>query len=84
LSSAAIDAAVESRGLLLAQHSMVANALQSGTLVRLSDRYIPLPEPYFLAWDSAALDKPMGAAFHAWLKIEARKFDAARSERVPG
>jgi LysR family transcriptional regulator, glycine cleavage system transcriptional activator len=76
LSSAAIDAATESRGLVLAQHSMVASALNSGSLVRLSDRYLLLPESYFVAWGSAALDKTMGAAFHSWLQGEARRFDA--------
>jgi len=76
LSSAAIDAAIDGRGLVLTQHSMVASALNSGSLVRLSDRNLPLPEPYFLAWNGSALDKPMGAAFHSWLRGEARRFEA--------
>jgi LysR family transcriptional regulator, glycine cleavage system transcriptional activator len=75
LSSAAIDAAVEGRGLVLAQHSMVASALHSGSLVRLSDLNLPLPEAYFLAWNSSALDKPSGTAFHNWLRGEARRFE---------
>jgi LysR family glycine cleavage system transcriptional activator len=75
LSSAAIDAAMEGRGLVLAQYSMVASALKSGSLVRLSEQELPLPESYFLAWNSSALDKPMGAAFHTWLRGEARRFE---------
>ncbi len=82
LSSAAIDAAMEGRGLVLAQHSMVAGALHSGSLVRLSDLNLPLPEAYFLAWNSSALDKPMGAAFHTWLRGEARRFEAPETARV--
>lgn len=76
LSSTAIDAAVEGRGLVLAQHSMVAGALKSGSLVRLSHLNLPLPEAYFLAWNSCALDKPIGAAFHTWLRGESRRFEA--------
>jgi LysR family transcriptional regulator, glycine cleavage system transcriptional activator len=75
LSSAALDAATEGRGLVLAQHSMVATALAAGTLVRLFDRYLPLPESYFLAWNVSALDKAHGAAFHTWLTSEAKRFD---------
>jgi LysR family glycine cleavage system transcriptional activator len=76
LSSAAIDAAMEGRGLVLAQHSMVAGAIRAGSLTRLSDLNLPLPESYFLAWNGSALDKPMGAAFHSWLLSEARRFEA--------
>jgi len=75
LSSAALDAAVEGRGLVLAQHSMVASALAAGTLRRLSDRSLPLPESYFLAWNGSAVDKPLGAAFQAWLTAQARRID---------
>ncbi len=76
LSSAAIDAAAEGRGLVLAQHSMVAGALTAGSLVRMSARYLPLPESYFLAWNGTALDKPLGLAFRDWLTGEARRFES--------
>lgn len=76
LSSAAIDAAAEGRGLVLAQHSMVAGALTAGTLVRTSDRHLPLPESYFLAWNGTALDKPLGIGFRDWLAGEARRFES--------
>jgi LysR family glycine cleavage system transcriptional activator len=79
LSSAALDAAVEGRGLMLAQHSMVGRDLATGTLVRLFDRSWPLLQPYFLAWNGAALDKPQGVAFLAWLVNEARRFDCETS-----
>jgi len=75
LSSAAIDAAADGRGLALAQHSMVAHALATGALVRLFDRCMPLREPYFLAWNGAALDSTQSAAFHSWLVNESRRFD---------
>ena len=75
LPSAAIDAAVESQGFALVQHSMAASALALGTLVRVLPPELPLAESHFLAWSGAALDKPVGAAFHAWIIHEARRFD---------
>ncbi len=83
LSSSAIDAAVEGRGLVLGQNCMVASALRSGSLIRLCNHFLPLPEAYFLAWKSSALDKPMGAAFHTWLRGEARRFEAPAGATDP-
>jgi LysR family glycine cleavage system transcriptional activator len=74
-SSAAIDAAIEGRGFALAQNSMIASALSSGALTRVYPQALPVPDFYFLAWNGAALDKPVGAAFHAWIVAEARRFD---------
>jgi LysR family glycine cleavage system transcriptional activator len=75
LSSAALDAALDGRGLALAQHSLVSTALAAGTLLRLSDHCLPLPQPYFLAWNGTALDRPQSAAFHSWLINEAKRFE---------
>jgi LysR family glycine cleavage system transcriptional activator len=74
-SSATVDAAIEGHGYALAQHSMAARALANGSLVCVHPCALPLPEDYFLAWNSAALDKPIGAAFRAWLVAEAQRFD---------
>ncbi|MFK0691261.1 LysR family transcriptional regulator [Mesorhizobium sp. IMUNJ 23033] len=67
LSSAAIDAAVNGHGFVLAQLGMVADELASGRLVVPFDTRIRMPEPYFLAWNRAALEKPHGAEFRAWV-----------------
>jgi len=75
LSGAVIDAAIEGHGFALAQHSMAAGALASGALVRLFAYELPLPEPYFLAWSAAALDRELAATFQGWLVNEARRFD---------
>jgi LysR family transcriptional regulator, glycine cleavage system transcriptional activator len=72
---AAVDAAIESRGVALSQYSIVASSLAVGTLVQVLPQELPLPEAHFLAWSGAALDKPVGAAFHAWLIREARRFE---------
>ena len=74
-SSATVDAAIDGHGYALAQHSMVAHALASKALVPVHPQLLPLSEYYFLAWNSAALDKPIGRAFHSWLIGEARGFD---------
>lgn len=73
LSSAAIDAAVNGRGVVLAQMAMIADDLASGRLVIPFDHRLKLPDAYFLAWDRAALDKPFGAEFRAWVIAIARK-----------
>ncbi len=73
LSSAGIDAAVSGGGFVLAQLSMVALDLASGRLVIPFDRRLKLPEPYFLAWDHAVLDRPFGADFRAFIVSAARR-----------
>ena len=67
LSSAAIDAAVNGRGFVLAQLSMAAEDIASGRLVVPFDLPMRLPAPYFLAWDRSALQKPYGSELRAWL-----------------
>lgn len=76
LSSAAIDAAVAGHGLVLAQHSMVRSHLSDGSLIRVSELCVPLPQPYFLAWNSSALDTAAGSRFQGWLRNAARRFEA--------
>lgn len=80
LSSAAIDAAIEGRGFALAQNSMIASALEARTLAKVFPLTLPLPESYFLASNGAAVDKPVGSAFRAWILSESRRFDTARAQ----
>jgi len=79
LSSAAIDAAIQGRGLVLAQHSMVRSELASGSLVRIFQHSLPMPEPYFLAWNRSATDKPLAVAFQSWLLTEGHQLDVSSS-----
>lgn len=67
LSSAAIDAAVNGRGFVLAQLSMARDDIASGRLVVPFDLPLRLPDPYFLAWDRAALQKPLAPELRAWM-----------------
>lgn len=75
LSSSAIDAAVNGRGFVLAQVSMIKDEIASGSLVVPFDIRMKLPESYYLAWDRAALEKPFGQKFHKWLLGVARQQD---------
>lgn len=84
LSSLAIDAAVNGRGVALAQVSMIADDLAAGRLVVPFDRRLVLPQPYFLAWDWAALQKPNGPAFRAWLIALAKLQAKASVGPLPG
>lgn len=73
MSSAAIDAAINGRGFVLAQLSMAAEDIASGRLVVPFDIRLKLPQPYSLAWDPAALEKPFGAELRSWIQSIARR-----------
>lgn len=67
LSSAAIDAAINGRGFVLAQLSMAEDDIAAGRLVVPFDARMRLAESYFLAWDRGVLDKPLGPVLRGWL-----------------
>jgi LysR family glycine cleavage system transcriptional activator len=73
LSAAGLDAAVSDGGFVLAQLSMIGDDLANGRLAIPLDRRLSMPEAYFLAWDRAALDRPFGADFRAFLLAAARR-----------
>jgi len=73
LSSVAIDTAIREGGFVLGQMAMIAEDLRAGRLVIPYDHRLRLPEPYFLAWDGAALDKPLGAEFRRWIMGAGRR-----------
>jgi LysR family transcriptional regulator, glycine cleavage system transcriptional activator len=75
LSSAAIDAAVNGRGFVLAQLSMAADDILAGRLVVPVDARMRLKEPYFLAWDLGALEKPLGAELQSFLSMLGKQQD---------
>jgi len=77
LSSAAIDAALNDAGVVLGQAAMVAEDLRKGKLVTPFDHRLRLPEPYVLAWNPAALNRPLGSEFRAFLIKAARRQAAA-------
>ena len=73
MSSAAIDAAVKGRGFVLAQLSMAGDDISAGRLVVPFDIRLKLSQPYSLAWDPAALEKPFGAELRSWVQAISRR-----------
>ena len=73
LSAAAIDAAVKGGGFVLGQIAMIVEDVKSGRLVIPIDRRLSMPEPYFLARDRDALDRPFGADFRTFIIAAARR-----------
>lgn len=67
LSALAIDAAVDGHGFVLGQLSMIAEDIAAGRLVVPIDARIKMLAPYYLAWDRAALEKPLGPVFRTWV-----------------
>jgi LysR family transcriptional regulator, glycine cleavage system transcriptional activator len=82
LSSAAIDAAINGKGFVLAQLSMAADDIASGRLVVPFDTRVKLAESYFLAWDRAALEKPYGAELRTWLTAVAKRKRPSKTAEV--
>lgn len=84
ISSAAIDAAINRRGFVLAQLSMIRDDLVAGRLVVPFDVRVKLSHTYFLAWQRSALEKPLGAELRAWI-VKISRREAALSEKgLPG
>ncbi|WP_299663357.1 LysR substrate-binding domain-containing protein [uncultured Psychromonas sp.] len=67
LSSMAIEAAVQKKGLLLGQYSLIQNELQQNTLVAPFDLNLPLGEAYYLIYPQRTLDNNKAKAFIDWL-----------------
>jgi DNA-binding transcriptional LysR family regulator len=63
-----LDAAEAGFGVALMRLQLGAAWLDSGRLVRLSERSVPSPHHYFLCWKPGTLDRWECAAFVEWLK----------------
>ncbi|CUB05160.1 LysR substrate-binding domain-containing protein [Marinomonas fungiae] len=68
LSSMAIDAAVQGKGLLLGQGLFIQHLLESGQLVTLSPLTLPLGKAYYLVYPNRTLYKPGALALIEQLK----------------
>jgi LysR family glycine cleavage system transcriptional activator len=63
-----LDAAVAGFGVALMRLKLGSAWLDSGRLVRLSERGVPSPHDYFLCWKPGTLDRWECAAFVDWLR----------------
>ena len=52
---------------------MIADHVRKGRLIVPLDLRLALPEPYFLAWERDAMDRPSGAAFRDMLMAAGRQ-----------
>jgi LysR family glycine cleavage system transcriptional activator len=73
LSSMAIDAALQGKGLLLGQHILIAEELETGQLIKPLDISLPLGQAYYLVYPKRTLENPLAAAFIDWVKQQAPK-----------
>lgn len=73
LSSMAIEAAVQSKGLLLGQDVLINDELKNGRLVKLSQVSLPLGQAYYLAYPERTLYNPNAALFIEWIKQKAKE-----------
>tara|TARA_R110001583_G_scaffold7101_15_gene35295 strand:- start:102 stop:1025 length:924 start_codon:yes stop_codon:yes gene_type:complete len=72
LSSMAIEAAVQSKGLLLGQNSLIQKELQDKTLIAPFDINLPLGEAYYLIYPQRTLENSKANAFIIWLTNKMR------------
>lgn len=72
LSSMAIEAAVQSKGLLLGQNLLIQKELQDKTLIAPFDINLPLGEAYYLIYPQRTLENSKASAFIIWLTNKMR------------
>lgn len=80
LSSLAIQAAVAGQGVVLAQCSMIVDALADGRLIMPFTQVLPLPSSYFLVGAKDAFDKAHCRDFHRWLVARGREQTAINQQ----
>jgi len=68
LSSMAIEAAIQGKGLLLGQEKLITSELKSGQLIKLDDIKLSLRQSHFIAYPKRTLDNPHAVMFIDWLK----------------
>jgi len=74
LSSMAIDAALQGKGMLLGQHILIAKELATAQLIKPLDISLPLRQAYYLVYPKRTLENPLAAAFIAWVKQQTLKY----------
>jgi LysR family glycine cleavage system transcriptional activator len=62
------------QGIALERHSLVADALDRGELVQITDITIPYPYPYWVVWPQRDSAATMQAKFVAWLEAEVNQY----------
>jgi LysR family glycine cleavage system transcriptional activator len=73
-SNIVLGAVALGQGLALERHSLVANALDRGELVQITDITIPYPYPYWVVWPPRDAVASKQARFVAWLEAEVSQY----------
>ena len=84
LSSMAIQAAVLGQGVVLAQHSMIAEALADGRLIMPFGHALQMPSSYYLMGAKDAFDKAHCRDFQRWLVARGRDQMAVNQRLLGG
>lgn len=71
LSSSALEAVVAGQGIALAQLSFASVDLNLGRLVRISQKSLHMPEPYYICWGPMMLENEKPRNFLNWILAEA-------------
>ena len=70
LSSSALEAVAGGQGIALAQLSFASADLEQGRLIRISQAYVTMPEPYFICWGPEMLKNEKSRNFLNWILAE--------------
>jgi len=62
------DAAAQGLGVALVRLKLGQPWLDSGALVRVSERKVPSPHAHYLCWRTGTMDRWECAAFAEWLR----------------
>ncbi len=73
LSSSALEAAASGQGIALAQSSFASADIEMGRLVRMSEEFVEMPEPYFICWGGQMMANEKSKNFLDWVLSEAPK-----------
>lgn len=69
VSGLALQAAIAGQGAVLAQASFASEDLRAGRLVRLSEKSLRMPDPYYVCWGPTTLEQPVARDFLNWLVL---------------
>ena len=72
LSSMAIEAAVQGKGILLGQQSLIQNEIDAGQLIKPFDLNLPLGRAYYLAYPDRTLTNKRAIELITWLSQNAK------------
>lgn len=74
LSSMAIEAAVQGKGILLGQQRLIQNEIETGQLIKPFDLNLPLGRAYYLAYPDRTMANKKAIELITWLSEDVTSF----------